>query len=94
MQPLLIEYSLEKKRCSEYGIKNKGKVSEFSLKMVMLYTGMNEGVAVPEDIQNPNGQRLEQPVLADPALCRGLGLDDFQRSLPNSIILRFGEGTV
>lgn len=45
--------SLEKKRCSEYYIKNK--VSEFSLKIVMLYTGMSEGGAILEDTKNPNG---------------------------------------
>jgi len=75
----------------EYGIKKKGKVSKFSLKVMMLYTGMNEGDAILEDIQNPDGQCLEQPALSDPVLCRVLDLDDFKRSFPNSVILRFSE---
>lgn len=29
---------------------------------------MNEGVAMSEDIQNPNGKRLEQPALAGSVL--------------------------
>lgn len=43
--------------------------------------------AIFEDTKNPKGQHLEQPAIADPVLCRGLGLDGFQRSLLNLFIL-------
>lgn len=49
MQLLFIEF--REKRRSEYGTKSEGKVSEFSFKMVMLFMGMNEGLAVLQEIQ-------------------------------------------
>lgn len=49
MQLLFIEF--REKRLSEYGTKNEGKMSEFSFKMVMLFMGMNEGLAVLQEIQ-------------------------------------------
>ena len=45
------------------------------------------GVSILGDIQNPAGHG--QPALAKPALSRGVGLGDLQRSLPTSAVLWF-----
>ena len=39
------------------------------------------------DIQNPHGFHPVQGALGDPVWCRGIGLDDFHRTLPTSAIL-------
>lgn len=45
------------------------------------------GFSILGDTQSSTGYGLEQPVVADPALSRGLGLHDLQRSFPFSTIL-------
>lgn len=44
-------------------------------------------VSILWDIQNLSSYGSEQPGLVDPGLSRGVGLADFQRSLPTSAIL-------
>jgi len=52
------------------------------------------GFSFSGDIQGCPGQGPVQPALGDPALARGVGLDDSQRSLPTPTILRLCDSVI